>query len=386
MEEDERSFHFNKRTDKTYVSRRIVNSVTGEHLRIGSKVIDSDEGLVEVRKKDEIAIRTTPKTRQEIKATFFEDSRNISTLTIQKFNAKSGPSEHTYFSFRDDEINTLLQFIVNTKRIPFADANRINITDSELNEIILNAGQARRVFVENEEVFLALAQNEVLTRDLVAVGYRRAQLQHFERLLSEPAFFEREKDAAHGGAEAVWQAFFEKNKWIFGYGLSYVFLDGLDGRKLEQITSGFDLAGAGKRSDALLKTRASISSLCFVEIKRHDTQLLSTSQYRPEVWSPSSDLTGGVAQLQAVVQSTLERLGRTVSPSDDHGNPSGEVLFNVAPRSFLVAGTLDEFTTDHGINETKYRSFELFRRNVKQPEILTFDELLHRARFIVEHA
>jgi hypothetical protein len=36
-----------------------------------------------------------------------------------------------------------------------------------------------------------------------------------------------------------------------------------------------------------------------------------------------------------------------------------------------------------GINEAKFRSFELYRRHMTRPEILTFDELLERAKFIV---
>ena len=30
-------------------------------------------------------------------------------------------------------------------------------------------------------------------------------------------------------------------------------------------------------------------------------------------------------------------------------------------------------------------SFEMFRRNLANPEVITFDELLERARYIVEH-
>jgi hypothetical protein len=50
-----------------------------------------------------------------------------------------------------------------------------------------------------------------------------------------------------------------------------------------------------------------------------------------------------------------------------------------------VLGRLDEFQSGDGINIEKYRSFELYRRHTHRPEILTFDELFHRARFIVEH-
>ncbi len=54
------------------------------------------------------------------------------------------------------------------------------------------------------------------------------------------------------------------------------------------------------------------------------------------------------------------------------------------PRSFLVIGSLSEFHTVHGVNEEKYSSFELFRRNLKSPEVVTFDELFERAKYIVE--
>ena len=67
--------------------------------------------------------------------------------------------------------------------------------------------------------------------------------------------------------EALWQKFFEKNSWIFGYGLSYIYLSGLDDKRLEQVVSGHMVFKRGKRADALLRTRGVISSLCFVEIK-----------------------------------------------------------------------------------------------------------------------
>jgi len=35
------------------------------------------------------------------------------------------------------------------------------------------------------------------------------------------------------------------------------------------------------------------------------------------------------------------------------------------------------------VNEAQLRSFELYRRNLHQPEVITFDELYERARHIV---
>ena len=57
----------------------------------------------------------------------------------------------------------------------------------------------------------------------------------------------------------------------------------------------------------------------------------------------------------------------------------------VQPRSFLVVGSLGQFKTEKGVNASRYQAFEGFRRNLRQPEIITFDELYERARFIVEH-
>ncbi|WP_319796949.1 Shedu immune nuclease family protein [Nitrobacter sp.] len=135
-----------------------------------------------------------------------------------------------------------------------------------------------------------------------------------------------------------------------------------------------------------MKTRGIISSLCFVEIKRHDTPLLASTQYRPDVWPPSTGLSGGVSQLQATVHAAIDSLGQKLLPRDETGDPPGEALFNIEPRSCLVVGSLDQFETDRGPNIPKFRSFELYRRHTGRPEIITFDELLERARFIVEHA
>jgi hypothetical protein len=379
--EDDSSYHFNKRVDKTYVSRRIDSPLEGS-IRIASKVFDNDAGLMSVKERDHIVIRETPAQRHEVVAKFYEDSRRTFVLTIQKYNRVSGPSVREHFSFTGQEIPKLVKFLADIKRLHFPNDERINIPDDDLEKLLLSQAQAKRLVVENEDILVELAQSETLPRDIVALGYRRSQLVEFERLLSDPIHFSGQVSKV-GKPERVWQDFFERNHWIFGYGLTYIFLDGLDGQKLEQMATGGDLANAGRRTDALLKTHAFISSLCFVEIKRHDTPLLSSSPYRSDVWSPSSEVSGGVAQMQATLQASIENLRRVVFPTDVEGNPTGEKLFNIMPRSFLVVGDLKEFITDVGVNEAKFRSFECYRRSILAPEIVTFDELFHRASFIV---
>ncbi len=269
--------------------------------------------------------------------------------------------------------------------MPLDGPAKLHPSDDILRDIVLDQGQARRIFAKNPELFLQIAQQENITRDLNAVAYRRKQLQRFDALLHDAGYFASEREQLKCRPEDVWQRFFQANTWIFGYGLSYQFLSQLDGRKLEQIVRGRDLTAAGKRSDAIMKTRGIVSSLCFVEIKRHDTPLLGSDQYRSDVWQPSAELVGGVSQVQVSVHAAIETLGNHLIPRDDTGDPTGEILFNIEPRSCLVVGSLEQFQTDQGINVPKYRSFELFRRHTWRPEVLTFDELLERARYIVDH-
>ena len=145
---------------------------------------------------------------------------------------------------------------------------------------------------------------------------------------------------------------------------------------------GFDVVHRGKRTDALMKSKGIISSLCFAEIKTPKTKLLN-APYRPNVFPPSNELSGGIAQVHKTIQSSLENLINKIEPTDRDGNPTGEEIFMYRPKSFLLVGSLNEFTVEHGINKERYSSFELYRRSIKDIDIITFDELLERAKFIV---
>lgn len=80
----------------------------------------------------------------------------------------------------------------------------------------------------------------------------------------------------------------------------------------------------------------------------------------------------------------LEDLTAEFRPNRENGAPTGETLYQFQPRSFLVIGNLGEFQTEHGTNKDMFRSFELFRRSLRWPEVMTFDELYARAKFIVD--
>jgi hypothetical protein len=272
---DEYDMYKNKKPDKTYISKSLsFADQPGRRMRIASKVFDSPETHSFAIEHGEHVIRVTDGGRQEIVAKFYEDNRGVFVLTLQRFTTDTGIPHKTYFSFVGDEIPRILGFIENLRAVHFSSDDKINVTDKELEQLLLSPDQARNLILQNQDLVLELAGSTITKSDLVALGYRRAQLERFEKLFKDEEYFEQQKRDAQTTNEGLWQAFFEQNKWLFGYGLTYAFLSSLDDRKLEQSVAGYDFSTRGKRTDALMKTKGAIEALCFVEIKTHMTPLL----------------------------------------------------------------------------------------------------------------
>ena len=399
-EPSEFDYFSNKRTDRVYLSRSIAQKSFQRDkqtdkikeierpIRILSKVIDSEEDHQFIKDGKELVLRITPGRRQEIVAKFFEGNRQIFVLQIQKYTKKTGVPHKKSFSFVGDEIAKLYNFIQNVAILPISNKNGKKLDDSFVEELVLDRQQFLQLIENHQDIFKEVIQSELSKEELGSLVFRKKQLQKFEKLLSDKDFFEKQKNllGTNKGAEDVWQTFFEKNTWIFGYGLNYIFNSPLSDKKLEQVVHGYSFVDSGKRVDGLLKSRGLISSLCFAEIKTHQTRLLKKvkSSYRPESWAVSKELAGGISQIQKTVQKSVKNIQTKIQIKNKQGDLTGEELFLYQPKSFLIIGSHEEFYGNHGINEDKFSSFEIFRKNMFNPEIITFDELLERAKQIVK--
>lgn len=371
---------------KTYISPSLPAFGDKERrVRIASKILPSEDGYEYANERDEIVLRKKPEAKTYITAKFLEDTRQTFVLTVQKFVSETGQPYGSGFSFVGEEIGRFCEFLANIQSVDFKNRAKVNISDEELRKIALTTHQAKSFLSENQELFAEVLKSEVTTEDLVAVGFRKKQLSVYSNLLHDQSYFDDLKNRKKCSTEALWQKYFEKNPWVFGYGLGYIFLSSLDDRKLEQVVQGHSIDSHGKRVDALMKTKGIISNLCFVEIKTHTTALLEAKPYRSGCWAPSKELAGAIAQVQGTVASAVENLSSRINPSDSEGNPTGEEIYNYQPKSYLVIGSMGEFVSEHGVNKDKLRSFELLRKNTCNPEIITFDELYERAKFIVQH-
>lgn len=401
MEEELTDYDYftNKRTDKIYLSRSIDTFFSYKDemgdvkemirpIRIVSKIVENSEDHKFIKEGKEISLRITPGGKQEIKAKFYEDTRNIKTLTIQKYTTATGSPHNTYFTFQGDEILKLFNFIRNIAVLPISSKNSERIDETLLEEIILTKEQAVELINKNPDLIEEIFKNNISAFEIQELAYRKEQLELFRKMLEDDDFFNSRKQSFNKdiGDEYVWQDFFEKNTWIFGYGLDFIFNSPLEGEKLEQVVAGNTLNSSGKRVDALMKTRGLINSFCFGEIKTHKKKLLKQvpKPYRSECWAISDELAGAIAQVQKSVHKSFGGLTQ-VNSTDGIGNPTGETVFNYQPKSFIIIGDLKEFISNMGVNEEQFSSFELFRRNQINPEIITFDELYERAKFIVRN-
>ena len=182
--------------------------------------------------------------------------------------------------------------------------------------------------------------------------------------------------------EIYWQQFLRDNKWIFGYGLQYKFLH----TDFEQRPyDGVNIEGEGKQpDDFIIHSDADIKFTVLVEIKRPDSQLMARRPNSGEkiksqngAWLLGSALLGGVSQLQLNCN-----LWQRKSLVYENKKRLENQTHAINPKGILVIGMTEQLEQDPEQIET----FESFRSSINKIDILTYDELFERAKFIIEAA
>jgi hypothetical protein len=179
-------------------------------------------------------------------------------------------------------------------------------------------------------------------------------------------------------SEAQWQDFFEREQWVFGYGLDYRVM-----RQFErEMTVG--AGGTDNQNKPVIDFLMNFTDYTvLVEIKRPDTPIFRASRGgRAGTWEFSPDFMSAVSQ---IIEQKAEWM--SFAQTGEHYNRAGTQALTARTRnakSILVIGSRDEFLrsgNQRTINVMR-DTFELFRRENRSIDIVTFDELLERARFI----
>lgn len=163
--------------------------------------------------------------------------------------------------------------------------------------------------------------------------------------------------------EKKWQEFLKNHSWIFSYIFSFpiILLEN------EAYVGGKNISNKdGKVTDFLVKNDLT-HNVAFIEIKTHKSDLVKKGKaYRgKDVFAMSSDLSGGISQV-------LNQRDNFQKEFFAHKVKSKKEFETFNSKCVVLMGSISD------MDEDQTKSFELFRSNSKDVEIITFDELLAR--------
>lgn len=259
-------------------------------------------------------------------------------------------------------------YAIGGQGVPIGD-QALQVFDKD--EVVAKGGLAAQIngLIEaNGQVALFAALDAVLPDPLSVLALKQ---EHEARAA---ALTEFETHVQWGDwSELDWAKFFRANEWIFGHGLNYQFLVH---QQSQPNYGGQDLTGSGgQRGDELFSTAGDWRFAVLVELKKPDTKLLGSEDYRNGAWEIHEELSGGVAQLQA----NGERLTQEAQNKQNvRYLDARRMTVAGAPKAILLIGNTAQLDTDD-----KRSTFGRFRQNLWNPEVLTYDELLERARYLV---
>ncbi|WP_269900822.1 Shedu immune nuclease family protein [Paenalcaligenes faecalis] len=226
---------------------------------------------------------------------------------------------------------------------------RIKITDTDKQVAMDMITEDKRAIKQTDSVTLAKLRSDI-------------ELVSLERLITsyEDLFSKNTK-------EDTWQTLFNQNPFILSLAFGYPAIKISD----QASVGGKRLRGDGEKiADYLIKNGIT-NNLALIEIKKPSSVLLKKTAYRGSVYCGSTELTGSVTQ----VLDQCYQLQQNIATIKNNNR-----LYDIesyAIHCILIIGTMPD-------DEDERKSFELYRRNSRNVQITTFDELLLKIKQLHE--
>lgn len=186
-----------------------------------------------------------------------------------------------------------------------------------------------------------------------------------KKLLEYESMLENEKLQ-----EADWQKYFLNNRYILSNGLSTVNV--LTPIHSQPSLGGLKIDGSGsQKADFLFASEGYFHFSHLGEIKKPQTPLFTISK---KTCHPSHQLIQAISQLLEYIETWNIEGSRN---SDDPVFYEGKPVYTSRPRGILVIGKLSEFKN----NQKALTRFQSFRNNLKEIDIVTYDEIYQRLKF-----
>jgi hypothetical protein len=257
--------------------------------------------------------------------------------------------------------NNILSFFLENekypqKKLPFYEDSLRKAIGAGLADISdnLSKNEQKKVleFVSRNKTNIANTQPEILTK----------LHSEIETVTLENLIKNYEDNLKKKLGEEHWQNLFSKNPFILSMAFGFPMIKMGD----TAYVGGKKISGNGEKITDFLVKNSLTNNVGLIEIKTPKTQILNKTPYRSSVFYPSSELSGSVNQLldqKCKFQQEISRLRHT-SRSD---------IESYSIKAILIIGTIPE-------DLEKQKSFEIFRGNLKDVFVITFDELLTKLK------
>jgi hypothetical protein len=370
-----------RKAAKTYISKVFsFNSRNSDRVRHVRMVLEGSDQIHLGEIEGALCLRLTGNSRKtQVSALVTQDEKHIKRLTLQSFKSRSGDwiesVEKDEFTFRDDEFARLLTFLRQIEFVDLSNEQNFQIEDISSHpgpKAIIDASdrnlveRIRHLDVAQREAVLRALQQSLTDDEVNTLLGRKQGLEEFERQVDGD------------WSESQWQDFFEREQWVFGYGLDYRIMRQFS-REATVGSGGVDNQNKPVADFLMTFTRYTV----LVEIKRPSTPIFRRAKGgRAGTWEFTPDFTSAVSQIleQKAEWSSFAETG------EHYDKATGRRLTARTrnAKCILVIGSGAEFDGSESEREAdlKRDTFELFRRECRSIDIVTFDELLERARFI----
>lgn len=369
-----------RKSGKTYISKVFkFNEKNTERLRQVRMVFEGSDSVHLGEINGALCLRLSGEKRKtQVTALVSQDDKRIKRVSLLTYQSRARDWIQGYekeeFTFRDDEFDRLLSFLNQIRFVDLSNEENFQIED-------ISEGTGPKTIIDSSD------RGIVETVKNMEIGQRAAVLEALRGSLSKEEVnvllgrreglkeFTNHMDAGDW-VEQAWQDFFEREQWIFGYGLDYRIMRHF-GREMVVGSGG----GTDNRNKPIVDFLGTFTDYTvLVEIKRPDTKIFKESKSgRAGTWEFSAEFVSAVSQ---ILQQKSEWLA--FARRGDHWNKEGQKLTAKTrnAKSVLVVGSFREFSDNERDGQIMRDTFELFRRENRTIDILTFDELLERASFI----
>ncbi len=381
-----------KNTNSVYFSKQMTQKGNEDKkFRYAEIIMDSRITLGGYKEKDSVVLKVTEGGRQKVTATLLQFGDQEPYLPVIHISRRNKSGDHIYCKsdacLAEDEIEKLHVFLSKIcseksserkvvaednlckmpdslrvgKYLSFGDRNIRDILKKQSNKDLIKClGEREFDLSDTQELVNFILESNLNLNDIkfsLELKSKYSAVEEFsQRLLNNNLLEDKGDDN--------WQDWFYRNKWFFGS--DYIKI--LKRRTIDE----------SSKTDFLASSYGNF--LDVVEIKRpslNGGRLFKKDIIEKEgtewaYYHPTTDLTKAISQCFRYINEIEKKVG------DPDSNKKFEECDIVKPRCTLIFGRSNNFTKD------EYRALRILNSHYNNFSIITYDQLLDRAKRIVE--